>query len=460
MSMCTITKIELMELGFGPSQSSDIIRKAKYLMVNKGYGYYSSKKLGRVPVTAVEEILGFNIKNIKLESGQYNYAKVSNVYQNKKSLKWYFVANLGYDNTGKRVRYWGSGFSTQKEAKKAYDEYMNNHSKSAVKLNSTMSYKEFFEKYFKPDYKRAVKPSTYENRMSSMEKHFSFFFNKKLKDISAPLLKEWQNKLSEQYSSAYIRLIYGMFHMSLDLAVRLELLQTNIAKKVGNVKKVRKNVEFWTKEEFEKVISTFDTTDYYEQYGFTVIWFLFMTGMRFGEAQALTWEDIDLENGIVNISKSMYYKNSKEFSINPPKTRAGIRTIALDLNTINYLIVWKVAQNKNTIAKYVLSCNILPINKSNISRIIKRHSKIAGVHTIKIHGLRHSHASLLISLGENALVIRDRLGHEDIKTTLGTYGHLYPNTNHEVAKKLNNLINIIIENSIEKYKINCSNTDE
>lgn len=75
MSICTITKMELMELGFGPSQSSDIIRKAKYLMVNKGYGYYSSKKLGRVPVTAVEEILGFNIKNIKLESGQYNYAQ-------------------------------------------------------------------------------------------------------------------------------------------------------------------------------------------------------------------------------------------------------------------------------------------------------------------------------------------------------------------------------------------------
>lgn len=110
------------------------------------------------------------------------------------------------------------------------------------------------------------------------------------------------------------------------------------------------------------------------------------------------------------------------------------------MNTINYLIVWRVAQNKNIIAKYVLSCNVLPINKSNISRIIKRHSKIASVHTIKIHGLRHSHASLLISLGKNALVIRDRLGHEDIKTTLGTYGHLYPNTNLEVATKLSNII--------------------
>lgn len=69
---------------------------------------------------------------------------------------------------------------------------------------------------------------------------------------------------------------------------------------------------------------------------------------------------------------------------------------------------------------------------------------MAGVHRIKTHALRHSHASLLISLGENALVIRDRLGHEDIKTTLGTYGHLYPNMNREVAKKLANIFEIDI----------------
>lgn len=70
--------------------------------------------------------------------------KVNNVYQNKKILKCYFVANLGYDNTGNRVRYWGSSFSTQKKSKKAYDDYMNYHRKSTVKLNSTMNYKDFF----------------------------------------------------------------------------------------------------------------------------------------------------------------------------------------------------------------------------------------------------------------------------------------------------------------------------
>ncbi|WP_270301712.1 DUF3173 domain-containing protein [Terrisporobacter petrolearius] len=59
--MMTITKKDLTELGFGNSQSSDIIRKAKRLMVNKGFTYYENRRLGRVPLEAVEEILGFKI---------------------------------------------------------------------------------------------------------------------------------------------------------------------------------------------------------------------------------------------------------------------------------------------------------------------------------------------------------------------------------------------------------------
>ncbi len=71
--------------------------------------------------------------------------------------------------------------------------------------------------------------------------------------------------------------------------------------------------------------------------------------------------------------------------------------------------------------------------------IIDNNYGAVGVHRIKVHALRHSHASMLISMQENALVIKERLGHEDIETTLGTYGHLYPNYNRKVAKKIDRL---------------------
>jgi integrase len=317
-----------------------------------------------------------------------------------------------------------------------------------------MSYQEFYETYFEPDYKRSVGQSTFDNRKSTMRLHFTFFYKTKLKDINATMMKKWQNRLSEKYSNAYIRNIYGTFQMSLDLAVKLGLIQTNIAKQVGNVKKARQEIEFWTLDEFQKVIATFDTRDYYEHFSFMFMWFMFMTGLRIGEAQALEWEkDINFEEKTLTVSKSMYYKSASEFYVKEPKTKAGNRVIALDDDTIRYLTEWKAVQVKNVPSKYVFSYNGIPINKSTASHIMRRHAKLAGVHKIKTHALRHSHASLLISLGENALIVRDRLGHEDIETTLGTYGHLYPNTNRGVADKLTNLVIVTKKESTERKLI-------
>lgn len=363
--------------------------------------------------------------------------KIPHVYLDKKSGLWYFVASMGYDSNGKRIQKWGRGYKTQNEAKLAYEKYINDFSDTSVRINSTMSYKEFYTTYFIPDYKFRVKPQTYDNRISASEKHLKHFFNKKLKDINPPLVKRWQNELASTYSPGYVRLVYGLFQKSLDLAVQLGLVQKNIAKQVGNVKKKKSNITFWTLSEAKKVFETFDKENYYELYSFTLIYTLFMTGIRIGEAQALTWEDVNLEDKWIKINKTMYYKSSDEYFISEPKTSAGIRTISLDDNTITHLKAWKETQSINISTNFVFSYNGSPTNRNSTRGIIIKHSNRAKVHQIKTHALRHSHASLLVSLGENPLIIKERLGHEDLKTTLSTYSHLYPNAHREVATKLN-----------------------
>lgn len=98
--------------------------------------------------------------------------------------------------------------------------------------------------------------------------------------------------------------------------------------------------------EAEKVFSTFDLNDYYDRFAFTLIYTLFMTGLRIGEAQALQWEDIDFVEKILEVNKNMYYKTSNEFYITEPKTLASNRVIALDDTTLQYLSEWKVIQRK------------------------------------------------------------------------------------------------------------------
>src|SRR5699024_9387973 len=135
-------------------------------------------------------------------------------------------------------------------------------------------------------------------------------------------------------------------------------------------------------------------------------------------------------------------ENASNYRFTKPKTIASIRVIALDSDTLNLLRDWKVAQQKQCKTNFILSYNGIPTQKYTVSHSIKRFAKAANIHRIKIHGLRLSQASLLISMGENPLVIKDRLGHEDIQMILGTYGHLYPNSNFQVADRLSNIIQL------------------
>lgn len=112
----------------------------------------------------------------------------------------------------------------------------------------------------------------------------------------------------------------------------------------------------------------------------------------------------------------------------------------LDECTLQYLHEWKEVQANLVNTSFVMSYNGIPTQKHTLAYAIDRYSKMVNIHRIKIYALRHSHASLLIQMGENPLIIKERLGHEDIETTLGTYGHLYPNSSFEVATKLNSIV--------------------
>lgn len=145
-----VDKTDLQALGFTVSKSADIIRAAKRLMASKGYGFYGSRKVGRVPASAAAEIIGVDLTGAAMP-------KISNVYRDKRNGTWYFFANLGTDAQGKRVRHRGRGYTTQRETKAGYDEHMAKYSKTAVKVNSTMSFGEFFRSYWVPDYRGRVR---------------------------------------------------------------------------------------------------------------------------------------------------------------------------------------------------------------------------------------------------------------------------------------------------------------
>lgn len=356
---------------------------------------------------------------------------------------YYFRANLGYDAvTGKQIQKYRSGFSTKKEARAEYSKLILAAEEGLAMEKKQPSFKQFIEEIYLPWYKTQVKESTYKNRLNTIEKHFKFFYRKKVNEIEPIHVQTWQLKLAKDYSPNYVRIIQGMLSLAFDRAIILGLAKKNPARMVGNIKSKKVKVDFWTLEEFQKVISLLYKGDYYEHYLFICLWLLFTTGLRIGEAAALQWEDIDFESGIISVTKTLYYKSMNEYTFVDPKTSASIRTVVIDKDTIRELKDWMEVQKKVLKdCNFVLSYSGIPTSKHTLPRALEKLAGLAGVHRIKIHALRHSHVALLISMGVNPLIVKDRLGHEKIQTTLGTYGHLYPNSNFEVAKMLGGIIN-------------------
>ena len=356
---------------------------------------------------------------------------------------YYFRANLGYDSvTGKQIQKYRSGFSTKKEARAEYSKLILAAEEGLAMEKKQPSFKQFIEEIYLPWYKTQVKESTYKNRLNTIEKHFKFFYRKKVNEIEPIHVQTWQLKLAKDYSPNYVRIIQGMLSLAFDRAIILGLAKKNPARIVGNIKSKKVKVDFWTLEEFQKVISLLYKGDYYEHYLFICFWLLFTTGLRIGEAAALQWEDIDFDSGIISVTKTLYYKSMNEYKFVDPKTSASIRTVVIDEDTIRELKDWMEVQKKVLKdCNFVLSYSGIPTSKHTLPRALEKLAGLAGVHRIKIHALRHSHVALLISMGVNPLIVKDRLGHEKIQTTLGTYGHLYPNSNFEVAKMLGGIIN-------------------
>lgn len=149
-------------------------------------------------------------------------------------------------------------------------------------------------------------------------------------------------------------------------------------------------------------------------------WFILLvskTGMRFSEALALTPKDFDLTHQSLSISKTWDYKGNGGFL--PTKNQSSVRKIQLDWQTvIQFAGLLKDLPEDSPI--FVSG----KVYNSTLNDILARHCKNAGIPVISIHGLRHTHASLLLFAGVSIASVARRLGHASMTTTQKTYLHI------------------------------------
>lgn len=189
------------------------------------------------------------------------------------------------------------------------------------------------------------------------------------------------------------------------------------------------NIDFWTPEEYRKFSD--HIKDNIELY--TAFEILFYTGMRKGELLALTMNDIDFQAKKIRINKTLAYVHG-EYIMQPPKTEQSNRVI-----DVPEFLLAEIRNYTDKIYHLDPDQRIFPRSRVWLGQAITRICPAIDLKIIRVHDLRHSHASVLINLGANPLMIAERLGHKDVKVTMNIYAHLFQSHQEEIIQKLEKL---------------------
>ena len=348
-------------------------------------------------------------------------------YKDNKTGKW-FCKFYYTDWQGNNRQKWKRGFATKKEALAYERDFLEKQS-----ANPDMTFQNLYELYME-DMTARLKQSTILTKKHICETHILPFFGKKpINEIKASDVRRWQNQLMnspKEYSKTYLKTINNQLTCMINYAKRFYDLNTNPCGQAGSIGQAKaEEMDYWTYDEY----IAFREGIKDKPLSYICFQVLYWTGMREGELLALTSADIDLATKQIDINKT-YQRLHGEDIITTPKTRKSKRKVP-----IPDFLCQELQEYMDS--RYMLAPNerLFPITKSFLSHEMERGCKKTGVKRIRIHDIRHSHASLLINQGCDALILADRLGHEKVSTTLNTYSHLFPHKQQELVSNLEQL---------------------
>ncbi len=348
-------------------------------------------------------------------------------YKDEQRGTWY-VSFHYYDWTGKNCRKVKRGFKTKREATE-----WEHHFRMKEAADLDMTFGEFVQAYTR-DMKPKLKHNTWLTKEHILRtKLLPYFENKKMCDIRAKDIIQWQNEQisyrdekGKSYAPTYLKTLQSELSALFNHAVRFYELKSNPVVKAGPLGKGKaEEMLFWTKEEYLKFIEAVKD----KPYSYQAFQILYWCGLRVGELLALTPADFNFEKQTVTISKTFHRSKGRDI-ITSPKTKKSNRTIKMPP-----FLCEEMQEYIKMLYDIKPDERLFTVTKSYLNHEMERGAKQAGVKKIRVHDIRHSAVSLLINMGFSVLAIGERMGHEAEKITY-RYAHLFPTVQTEMAERL------------------------
>ena len=364
----------------------------------------------------------------------------------KDNKTWSVIIELNKIN-GKRKQKWYTVYGEKKDAERFLTEKLRELDTGAYIDSKNINVRQYFDFWYEQHCLEKLSPTTYESYKRNLDNYILEELGYiKLEDLKPLHLQSFYTKCSKNgLSNKTILYFHRIIHSALNQAMKWQFITRNVADCVDTPKPKKYNALFLNNNQIIDLINAILDTDIY-----IPVMIAISTGMRRGEILGLTWENVNLEKGIIKVVQALYpTKNGLVFL--PPKTEKSIRTISIPLTLINILKDYKKKQDKiknrlkNNYNDFDLVCSQIdgkPIHPTTLNHKFHSLLKEKNLPVIRFHDLRHSHASLLLKERVPAKVVSERLGHSNTNITLNLYSHVYEETNMEVANTFDKFLKI------------------
>lgn len=381
------------------------------------------------------------------------------VVTRQKNKKWGVDISDGYDAvTGKQKRHRKTDFKSRKEAEQ-YEADFRIKRLHQIGYKQKISIDYLYSLVQEEDTLRGNKRSTIDSQESYYRVYMSRYFkNADMRAVSVTDIKEYRNWLKNQrsvkgglLSNSHVNQQMIFVHKMFEVAIQHQIRHDNPCNGLRRLPQQQKEMDYYTPEQFKKFDSLFNEDEYPFQLLYRVLMY---TGLRVGEALALTWENINLDEMYIDVKYSAYYRNG-QVHIGTVKTTQSNRRIYIHKSFNEELKKWKERQfdllksftdNSKSLQIYQATPEILTSPNVSNFRVILKKRMPKGLKLIRNHDFRHSHAAFLVSQGlRNGegkdyifFTLMKRLGHSSINTTINVYSHLFPTQQKEVASAFDN----------------------
>jgi integrase len=371
----------------------------------------------------------------------------------RRGAKWCVVVDVGRDEDGQRRQKWHGGFTTRRAAQQALTEILGHLQQGTYAEPCKQTLATFMHEWL-ASIRASVRPSTWAAYKMLAEAHIlpalgmtpvQRLTASRLNSFYGDLLENGRRDGGGPLSARTVRYCHATIHKALADGVRMGLVARNVAQQATPpAPSPRQELRTWTAEELRGFLESVQDDRLYAAYVLAGT-----TGLRRGEVLGLPWHNLDLDAGRLAVTQTLI-PVGYAITYGTPKTAKGRRSVALDAFTVNALRAHRRRQLEERLAlglgmpgEDALVFTALdgsPLHPNQFSASFDRLVKAAGLPRIRLHDLRHTHATLALQAGVHPKVVSERLGHANIAITLDCYSHAIPALQEEAAAKVAKLV--------------------